>query len=56
MTYEGGEKKMEEILTAEELQEFIDGGKYEEKREQEFSEMFRNQKCIPYCLNGNYRK
>lgn len=45
----------EEILTDEDLQEFIDQGDYEEKREQEDSEMFRNKKCIPYCLNGNYR-
>jgi len=39
----------EEMLTDQEAQE------YAEKREQEESEMFENKKCIPYCLNGNYR-
>lgn len=39
----------------EELKIYLEQARYDEEQDRVWAEILRNGKCIPYCLNGNYR-
>jgi len=43
-------------LTEEELKRYLMEAEYERKLDEAIRITLENTKCVPYCLNGNYRR
>jgi len=50
-----GRAREEEKMNFEELKTYLEQARYEEEQDRAWAEILRNRKCMPYCLNGNYR-
>ena len=42
-------------LTKKELEKYLAQAEYQKKLDEAIGETLKNTKCVPYCLNGNYK-